>query len=159
MYRTEQLKAVELENVNYDVLQEVLLRMKQNKPDLKIGEVPISFQKRIYGESKRRLIPFIIGYMKSLVRFTFIRYPLLRNIVRSIALNASLLLVFKSAHTLYQRVDISCEGFVCLILPLTVFGKLFARLERAYFSMPVKGAHKFICKLFFSHCLYLRSDS
>lgn len=81
MYRTEQLKAVELENVNYDVLQEVLLRMKQNKPDLKIGEVPISFQKRIYGESKRRLIPFIIGYMKSLVRFTFIRYPLLRNIL------------------------------------------------------------------------------
>ena len=46
MYRTEQLKAVELENVNYDVLQEVLLRMKQNKPDLKIGEVPIWFQKR-----------------------------------------------------------------------------------------------------------------
>ena len=59
----------------------ICLGMKQNKPDLKIGEVPISFQKRIYGESKRRLIPFIIGYMKSLVRFTFIRYPLLRNIL------------------------------------------------------------------------------
>lgn len=81
LYHTDQLKKVELENVNYDVLQEVLLRMKQNKPDLKIGEVPISFQKRIYGESKRRLIPFIIGYMKSLVRFTFIRYPILRNIL------------------------------------------------------------------------------
>lgn len=80
MYRTEQIKNVELENVNYDVLQEVLLRMKQNKPDLKIEEVPISFQKRIYGESKRRLIPFIIGYIKSLFRFTFMRYPLLRNI-------------------------------------------------------------------------------
>lgn len=80
LYRTELLKKAELENENYDVLQEVLLRMKQEKPDLKIGEVPISFQKRIYGESKRRLIPFIIGYIKSLVRFTFIRYPLLRNI-------------------------------------------------------------------------------
>ena len=83
LYHTDQLKAVgdSLENVNYDILQEVLLRMKQNKPDLKIGEVPISFQKRIFGESKRRLIPFIIGYMKSLIRFTFIRYPLLRNIL------------------------------------------------------------------------------
>lgn len=81
LYHTAQLKNVELENVNYDVLQEVLLRMKQNKPDLKIGEVPISFQKRLYGESKRRLIPFIIGYMKSLIRFTFIRYPILRNIL------------------------------------------------------------------------------
>jgi dolichol-phosphate mannosyltransferase len=83
LYHTEQLKKVgdSLENVNYDILQEVLLRMKQNKPDLRIGEVPISFQKRIYGESKRRLIPFIIGYMKSLIRFTFIRYPILRNIL------------------------------------------------------------------------------
>ena len=83
IYHTDQLKKVgdSLENVNYDILQEVLLRMKQNKPDLKIGEVPISFQKRIYGESKRRLIPFIIGYMKSLIRFTFIRYPILRNIL------------------------------------------------------------------------------
>lgn len=81
MYHTQQLKKVELENVNYDVLQEVLLRLKQNKPDFKIGEVPISFQKRIYGESKRRLIPFIIGYIKSLIRFTFMRYPVLKNIV------------------------------------------------------------------------------
>lgn len=81
MYRTEQLKKVKLENINYDVLQEVLLRLKQNKPDLKIDEVPISFQKRIYGESKRRLIPFIIDYIKSLIRFTFMRYPLLRNII------------------------------------------------------------------------------
>ncbi len=83
LYHTDQLKRVvdQLENVNYDILQEVLLRMKQNKPELKIGEVPISFQKRIYGESKRRLIPFIIGYMKSLIRFTFIRYPLFRNIL------------------------------------------------------------------------------
>lgn len=81
MYHTAQLKKVELENVNYDVLQEVLLRLKQNKPDFKIGEVPISFQKRIYGESKRRLIPFIIGYIKSLIRFTFMRYPVLKNIV------------------------------------------------------------------------------
>lgn len=80
LYHTAQLKNVSLDKVNYDVLQEVLLRLKQNKPDLKIGEVPISFQKRIYGESKRRLIPFIIGYMKSLVSFTFIRYPILRNI-------------------------------------------------------------------------------
>ncbi len=80
MYRTQQLKNIELQNVNYDILQEVLLRLKQNKPDLKIREVPISFQKRIYGESKRRLIPFIIGYIQSLMRFTFIRYPILRNI-------------------------------------------------------------------------------
>jgi len=73
LYRTDQLKAVKLDNVNYDVLQEVLLKLKLNKPDLKIGEVPISFEKRKYGESKRRLLPFILSYIRSLFRLTWIR--------------------------------------------------------------------------------------
>lgn len=75
MYHTEQLKNVSLSCHNYDVLQEVLLRLRLNKPDkkLKIGEVPIEFDKRIYGESKRRLIPFILSYMKTLCRLTISR--------------------------------------------------------------------------------------
>ena len=75
MYCTEQLKNVSLSCHNYDVLQEVLLRLRLNKPDkkLKIGEVPIEFDKRIYGESKRRLIPFILSYMKTLCRLTISR--------------------------------------------------------------------------------------
>lgn len=82
LYHTEDLKAVELENKNYDILQEVLLKIQLNYGrSLKIGEVPISFQKRVYGESKRRLIPFIIDYIKSLVRLTFLRFPGLRNFV------------------------------------------------------------------------------
>ena len=49
MYHTEQLKKVELTCVNYDVLQEVLLKLKLNKADrrLRIGEVPIYFQKPV----------------------------------------------------------------------------------------------------------------
>ncbi len=56
MYHTKQLKKVKLTCENYDVLEEVLLRLKLNKRDkkLKIGEVPINFQKRMYGESKRQ---------------------------------------------------------------------------------------------------------
>ena len=75
MYYTEKLKNVSLSCHNYDVLQEVLLRLRLNKPDkkLKIGEVPIEFDKRIYGESKRRLIPFILSYMKTLCRLTISR--------------------------------------------------------------------------------------
>lgn len=73
MYDTAQLKAVKLENRNYDVLQEVLLKMRLNNPKLTIGEVPITFEKRLYGESKRQLIPFIISYIKSLFRLTAMR--------------------------------------------------------------------------------------
>lgn len=66
MYKTELLKQVELTATNYDVLEEVLMRIKLIKPDFKIGEVPINFCKRMYGESKRRLLPFIISYIKTL---------------------------------------------------------------------------------------------
>lgn len=68
MYDTKQLKRVELSCENFDILQEVLLKMKLNNPKLVIDEVPISFEKRAFGESKRRLIPFIIGYIKTLFR-------------------------------------------------------------------------------------------
>lgn len=81
MYHTDQLKQIELKNQNYDVLQEVLFKLKMNKPDFRIGEIPISFQKRIFGESKRKLIPFIIDYIKSLLRLFGLRFPFMRNLI------------------------------------------------------------------------------
>ena len=66
MYDTAQLKAVELTCENYDVLEEVLLKMKLNNKELKIGETPIDFKKRVFGESKRRLWDFIKSYVRTL---------------------------------------------------------------------------------------------
>ena len=74
VYHTEQLKTVKLRNQNYDVLQEVLLKLKlQNGGRLRIGEVPITFGKRIYGDSKRRLLPFIMSYIRTLFQLTLLR--------------------------------------------------------------------------------------
>lgn len=82
IYRTRLLKSVTLENQNYDVLQEVLLKIKlYNNNSLKVGEVPIIFQKRMFGESKRQLIPYIISYIKSLFRLICLRFPSLKNFV------------------------------------------------------------------------------
>ena len=71
MYHTADLKRVKLKCLNYDVLEEVLMKIKILKEregnELMIGEVPISFDKRRYGESKRRLLPFIISYAKTLL--------------------------------------------------------------------------------------------
>ncbi|MCM1061324.1 MAG: glycosyltransferase, partial [Eubacterium sp.] len=76
MYHTNQLKNVSLSCHNYDVLQEVLLRLRLNNSNkkLSIGEVPIEFKKRIYGESKRRLLPFILSYIRTLCKLTFLRF-------------------------------------------------------------------------------------
>ena len=83
MYWTSDLKGVTLENQNYDVLQEVLLKIGMNKPGgrLNIGEVPISFHKRMFGALKRRLIPFILDYLKSLIKLISIRFPTLYHLV------------------------------------------------------------------------------
>lgn len=71
MYHTAQLKQVKLTRKNYDVLQEVILHLKINKKKqggkFLIGETPIVFHKRLFGTSKRQLIRFILGYMKSAV--------------------------------------------------------------------------------------------
>lgn len=75
MYKTDQLKQVELTGMNYNILEEVLLKIKLNCPGkkIRIGEVPISFNKRVYGESKRRLLPFILDYARTLISLTWLR--------------------------------------------------------------------------------------
>lgn len=73
MYDTKQLKAVRLKCKNYDILQEVLLLMRKNNKGLKIGEVPITFRKRQFGVTKRRLFIQIMAYIGTLIRLTFVR--------------------------------------------------------------------------------------
>ncbi len=74
MYDTAQLKKVQLSCHNYDILQEVLMKLKINNRDLVIKEIPISFDKRMFGDSKRRLIPFIIGYIKTMFKLMWLRF-------------------------------------------------------------------------------------
>ena len=79
MYRTVRLKKVVdlLKCRNYDVLQEVLLYLKLDKQSegkrFTVREVPITFEKRMYGESKRQLLKFILSYMKSVIYLTGVR--------------------------------------------------------------------------------------
>ena len=74
MYRADVLREIKLTSTNYDVLEEVLLLMKLKiGKSFKVGEIPITFNKRIAGESKRRLIPFIISYIKTMFRLIGIR--------------------------------------------------------------------------------------
>ena len=73
MYDTKQLKRLKLKAENLDVLQEILFKMKLKNPDFRVGEVPITLEHRMYGESKRQLMKFIIDFAKSLVNLTGMR--------------------------------------------------------------------------------------
>ena len=79
IYRRDEIKNVNLTCKNYEVLQEVILRMKKNKKlegkgKFTIGEVPITFNKRLYGESKRKLLQFIATYVQTIFKFLAIRF-------------------------------------------------------------------------------------
>ena len=73
MYKTSQLKKLELSCNNFDIVEEILLKLKLNKKNLKIEEVPISFSKRMYGSSKRQLMKYIMSFIKTLFVLTGIR--------------------------------------------------------------------------------------
>lgn len=68
IYQSKLVKEIKLECDNFDLVEEILIRMKQLKPTLNIQEIPICFSKRLYGESKRDLIRFIISYIKTMKR-------------------------------------------------------------------------------------------
>lgn len=74
MYHTDQLRRTQTSCVNYDVLEEILVRIMLNEGRLRIGETPISFEKRFSGESKRKLLPFIRSYLHTLLRLMHLKY-------------------------------------------------------------------------------------
>ncbi len=62
VYKAELVKDLDLKCDNFDIVEEILILMNiRNK--LNIKEVPIMFNKRMYGESKRDLVKFIFSYI------------------------------------------------------------------------------------------------
>lgn len=73
MYRTEQLKKLSLECNNFDIVEEILIKLSIiNRPFIAY-EVPVRFSKRVYGESKRKLIKFIFSYIETMYRLLKIK--------------------------------------------------------------------------------------
>lgn len=66
MYTGDMVRRLELECDNFDIVEEILIKMSVLSPELRILEVPISFHKRQFGESKRNLVQFIISYLSTI---------------------------------------------------------------------------------------------
>lgn len=68
LYRGDYLRSLELECRNFDILEEILLKMQLRYPDLSIEEVPFTFETRKAGKTKRDLFAFALGYLATLGR-------------------------------------------------------------------------------------------
>ena len=68
LYRRDVLTPLRLESNDFDILEEILIKATLRKPPATIGEVPVTFGRRQAGESKRKLVQFAFGYLKTLKR-------------------------------------------------------------------------------------------
>ncbi|MBR3244470.1 MAG: hypothetical protein IKF90_17565, partial [Parasporobacterium sp.] len=73
MYKGEQIRAISTECNNFDIVEELLIKLNYGYPNFSICEVPISFNKRVSGVSKRDLKKFILSYVKTMRRLLNIK--------------------------------------------------------------------------------------
>lgn len=73
VYRTKDVKDIELESDNFDIVEEILIKLCLMNKEYKIREVPITFEKRKQGKSKRKLGKFILSYIKTMTKLVKIR--------------------------------------------------------------------------------------
>jgi dolichol-phosphate mannosyltransferase len=68
LYRAAQLKTLKLECNNFDLVEEILIKLVAGQTKAKIKEVPVVFERRKAGESKRNLVAFAVSYVHTLLR-------------------------------------------------------------------------------------------
>jgi dolichol-phosphate mannosyltransferase len=66
LYNRSILLPLKLESNAFDVLEELLIKAVTHQPPARVGEVPVTFEKRKAGESKRKLMQFALGYLSTL---------------------------------------------------------------------------------------------
>ncbi len=74
MYKTQQLQQLEFVCNDFDIVEEIIIKLELLVPGFSVLELPISFHKREAGESKRRLLQFILSYAKTMVRLKKIQH-------------------------------------------------------------------------------------
>jgi dolichol-phosphate mannosyltransferase len=68
LYHGPELRALTLTCNNFDIVEEILVKLYFARPGYKIREVPFTFEKRKAGKTKRSLLAFVLGYIATLLR-------------------------------------------------------------------------------------------
>lgn len=71
LYPGDSLRSLKLTCNNFDIVEEILFKMVRTNPLFTIQEIPFSFKKRMFGETKRNLFAFIFTYIITLFRLRF----------------------------------------------------------------------------------------
>ncbi|MDP9039441.1 MAG: glycosyltransferase [Acidobacteriota bacterium] len=66
LYQGDQLRGLTLRSPDFDIVEEILIRLVYGPSKATVTEVPVTFEQRKAGESKRNLPAFMLSYMKSI---------------------------------------------------------------------------------------------
>lgn len=72
LYKADALKSISLECENFDIVEEILIKLCRSRHNFSIAEVPIYFDRRKAGKSKRSLFKFILSYISTMRRLRHI---------------------------------------------------------------------------------------
>lgn len=70
LYRADWLRSLDLRCNNFDVIEEILYKLRVVH-GARMLEIPATFSKRMFGETKRNLFLFMLSYIATLVRLRF----------------------------------------------------------------------------------------
>ena len=73
LYRGDWLRTLQLKCENFDIVEEIMVKIMKKYPAVRIKEVPFIFKKRIFGETKRNLFKFILTYFVTLLRLKMMK--------------------------------------------------------------------------------------
>lgn len=66
LYDGEELRSLSLECENFDIIEEILIKLSLSKKDFAALEVPFTFGTRKAGKTKRNLLKFAVSYLGTL---------------------------------------------------------------------------------------------
>jgi dolichol-phosphate mannosyltransferase len=68
IYQAGLLKSLELKCQNFDIVEEILFKIVRKNPGVRIKEIPFTFKKRMFGQTKRSLLSFMATYLFTIIK-------------------------------------------------------------------------------------------
>jgi dolichol-phosphate mannosyltransferase len=68
LYDADKLRELELVCNNFDIVEEIIYKLSLLNKNLRIIEIPFTFKKRMFGETKRNLIVFMLNYIVTIIK-------------------------------------------------------------------------------------------
>jgi dolichol-phosphate mannosyltransferase len=83
LYKGEDLRALTLECENFDIVEEILVKLCCADSSYVVKEIPFFFEKRKAGKTKRNLVTFAVSYIGTLFRLARLKREALKANKRS----------------------------------------------------------------------------